>query len=83
MAFDQPISLGIGFEVVGRFDKTDVGLGCQVGCHPGSKFGMRVDSAADRGAAGRQLEHGLQCPLGTTDRQGQLPGQSADFLSQS
>ena len=64
MRLNQSIALGVGLEVIDRFDKRNACLFCQNLCDPRSKFWMRVDAATDRRAADRQFQHRVAGRLG-------------------
>ena len=83
MAFDQAISLCVGFEVIRGFDESDISLRCEVGGDSGTEFGMRVDTGPDSGASGGQFEHGVECSSGPFGREDQLSCQASDFLPQT
>ena len=82
MALDQAVPLRVCLEVIRRLDEANPGLGCEVGRDSCTEFWVRVDAAAHGGASGRELDHRIECSAGSFHRQGQLPGLSADLLSQ-
>ncbi len=59
VALDQAVALGVGLEVVHRFDERDAGFLREHLGDAAAELGMRVDARADRRAAGGQLEHGF------------------------
>ena len=75
-AFDQAVAVGVGLEVVLGLDEGDAGfLGQDLG-DLGPELRMRVDAGADRGAAGGQLQHGMQGPAGPVDAPARVAGRS-------
>ena len=82
-ALDQAVAVGVGLEMVPGLDERHAGLLSQHFRDLGPELRMRVDAGADRGAPGRQLQHGMQGPAGPVDRQLDLPGVAADFLPQA
>ena len=65
-AFHQPISIGIGFEVVDSFHEGHTCLLRQMLCDMFAKARMRIDARSDRRAAGWQLKDCGQrspCPI--------------------
>ncbi len=81
--FDQSVALGVGLEVIHRFNEVQTGLGLEILRHATSELGVGVDPGADRRTADGQLENRLNRGLGSFNREFNLPRKAAKFLPKS